>query len=88
MTSYRAAVYRPIHRNLYEVAVPGVLRRYVLDWIPPALNRSVTFLNPLDALGKPERLTEVRRKLGPSDRIQVEFRGRRDSLRQFLGSGE
>jgi hypothetical protein len=78
---------RPIHRNLYDVAVPGVLRRYDLDWILAALNRPVTLLNPVDALGRPVRLAELRQQLGPaSDRIRVESRGRRDSLRRLLNA--
>jgi len=86
LTSYRTAVDRPIHRNLYEVAVPGLLRRYDLDWILAALNRPVTLINPVDALGKPVRPAELHKLLGTaSDHIRLEFRGTRDSLSQVLG---
>ena len=72
LASYRTAVDRPIHRNLYDVAIPGVLRKYDVADIASALK--VTFINPVDALGKPARLN-----------VRAEFRGRRDSLIPLLG---
>lgn len=76
LVSYRSAVDRPVHRGLYEVAIPGVVRRYDVAELVEALKpREVTFLNPVDALGRPMKV----------DGAQV--RGRRDSLRQFLGAG-
>ena len=63
LASWRAAVDRPVHRGLYSVAIPGVLRKYDLDDLAAALApRRVTILNPLDALGKPIRVDR-----GPRD---------------------
>lgn len=89
LASYRAAVDRPIHRNLYDVAIPGVLRKYDLDEIVAALSpRPVVFINPVDALGRPAPLAEFRRQLGPdleSGRLLLQSRGRRGSLLPLLG---
>ena len=76
LVSYRSAVDRPVHRGLYEVAIPGVVRRYDVTELVEALKpRQVTFLNPLDALGRPMKVDGGR------------LRGRRDSLPQFLAVG-
>ena len=83
LVSYRGAVDQPMHRNLYEVAVAGALRKYDLEDILPALRpRPVTLLNPVDALGKPVRLEELRRQLGAA--VDLRSRTRRDALHSFL----
>jgi len=73
LASYRSAIDRPVHRGLYEVAIPGVVRRYDVAELVEALKpREVTFLNPVDALGRPMKIDGGRVRRG------------RDSLRQFL----
>jgi cephalosporin-C deacetylase-like acetyl esterase len=77
LASYRTAVDRPIHRGLYDVAIPGVLRKYDVAELLTALKpREVVLINPVDALGRPEAVAGFRS-------LQ---RGRRDSLLQFLAA--
>lgn len=88
LVSYRGAVDRPVHHNLYDVAVPAALRKYDLEDIVALLRpRPIFFLNPIDALGRPVRLAELRRQLG-SDfdpaRVQFQSRGRHDGLARLL----
>ena len=53
MTSYRAAVDHPIYRGIYDVLVPGVVRKYDMDDLLAALApRAVTLINPVDQLGR------------------------------------
>ncbi len=84
---YRLAIERPIHRNLYDVAIPGVLRKYDLDDLLLAVRpRPVSLLNPLDAAGNPLRLDELRKLLGPAaEQVRLGYRGRRDPLAPYLG---
>jgi hypothetical protein len=85
LSSYRLAVERPLHRALYDVAIPGVLRAYDLDHIAAALApMPVTILNPLDARGLPMRLEELRDSYGKAANVRLAHRGRRDSLAGFL----
>jgi cephalosporin-C deacetylase-like acetyl esterase len=65
LVSYRSVLVRSIHRNLPEVAIPGVLRQYDLDELLLALGRPVTVINPLDPVGQPVRRAELERTLGP-----------------------
>jgi hypothetical protein len=83
---YRLAVERPIHRNLYDVAIPGVLRRYDLDDLMLGVRpRPVSLLNPVDAAGNPLRLDELRKLLGPAaGQIRVGYRGPREPLTPYL----
>lgn len=95
LAAYRLAVERPLHRHLYDVALPGVLRRYDLDDLILALHpRRVTVVNPADALGRPLRLAEYRalcatmlesnRRLGSPERVAVVYRSGRAPLSRFL----
>jgi hypothetical protein len=75
----RLGVERPIHRHIYEVAVPGMLTKYDLDdllrMIAP---RPVTVINPVDLLGRPFLATQWRQMIvAPAE---VVHRGRRDPL--------
>lgn len=92
---YRLAVQRPIHRNLYDVGLYGVLRHYDLDDLLAALiPRPVTVLNPADALGASLPMREFRElyryaldcdaSLGRAGRLRIAQRGRQDSLRSYL----
>ena len=75
MVSYRTAVDRPVHRNLYEVAVPGALRAFDIPDVLAALGPArVTLVNPLDCIAKPYRL----------DGFPVRIRERTDTLASLL----
>ena len=77
LVSYRAALDAPLHRNLSEIMIPGVLNHYdVGDLLEAIAPREVTLLNPADALGQPMRLDQVRY----SRRIRVLRHGPRDPL--------
>jgi hypothetical protein len=91
LVSYRAALDAPLHRNLSEITIPGVLNHYdVGDLLEAIAPREVTLLNPADAIGQPMRLDQVRqglstaidsdRNLGYPDRIHILRRGLRDPL--------
>ena len=85
IASYRLAVDRPLHRNLYDVAIPGVLRRYDLGHILNALGpAAVTVLNPADAYGNPLRLEPLRKQFAAVSHLRFENRSRRDPLSAFL----
>ena len=52
LASYRLAVEQPLHRNISEVMIPGVLRRYDIDDLVRAISpRPVVMVNPVDATG-------------------------------------
>jgi hypothetical protein len=85
IASYRLAVDRPLHRNLYDVAIPGVLRRYDLDHILGVLGpTAVTVLNPVDAYGNPLRLDSLRKQFAAASHVKFDSRNRRDPLSSFL----
>jgi cephalosporin-C deacetylase-like acetyl esterase len=85
IASYRLAVDRPLHRNLYDVAIPGVLRRYDLDHILGVVSpTAVTVLNPVDAYGNPLRLDALRKQFAAASHVRFENRSRRDPLSSFL----
>jgi cephalosporin-C deacetylase-like acetyl esterase len=91
LASYRMAVDQPLHRNIPEIALPGVLRHYDLgDLMLAAYPRSVAALNPVDAVGVPLREQNFRkeldyvfesdRNLGSPDRVRLLSRGFREPL--------
>jgi cephalosporin-C deacetylase-like acetyl esterase len=54
LTSYRSAVDHPVTRQVYDVMIPGVLKKYDLPELVAALKpRPVLLLNPVDQLGRP-----------------------------------
>jgi cephalosporin-C deacetylase-like acetyl esterase len=54
LASYRMIVDQPVHRNVSDVVIPGVLRKYDLGDLLLALNpRSVEVIDPQDAMGAP-----------------------------------
>ncbi len=54
LQSYRLAVEHPIDRELYDVLVPGVLKKYDLsDLVASMRPRPVVLVNPVDQLGNP-----------------------------------
>ena len=96
LAAYRMGVERPIHTNLFEVAIPGVLLKYDLADLVLALSpREITIVNPVDTLGVRLRLQEYRdaikyvleadRLLGTPDRVCVISREPADALWWLLG---
>src|SRR5262249_28913192 len=52
LASYRLAVDRQVNRGLYDVLIPGVLKKYdVPDLVAALKPRVVVLLNPVDQLG-------------------------------------
>lgn len=83
LVSYRTALDAPLHRNLSEITIPGVLEHYdVGDLLQAITPREVTLLNPADAIGQPMRFDQVRQRLnlGSTERIRLVRRGVRDPL--------
>jgi cephalosporin-C deacetylase-like acetyl esterase len=86
LASYRMAVERPVHRNLSEVALPGVLPRYdVGDLLLAVSPRPVIFINPINSVGATMREQDARRELsyvfdternlGTPERVRLIWRG-------------
>jgi hypothetical protein len=64
LVSYRSAILQPLHRNLPEIGLAGVLRKYDLGDLMLAIAPApVTVVNPVDAMGQPEPLDEARKEL-------------------------
>lgn len=91
LTSYRTALDAPLHRNLSEITIPGVLNHYdVSELLEAIAPRDVTLLNPVDAIGQPMRAEQVHQRLsaafdsdkslGQPQRIRLLRRGVRDPL--------
>ena len=91
LAAYRMIVDEPIHRNVSEVVLPGVLRKYDIgDLLLAEYPRTVTVINPQDALGLTLTEAEYRkslayvfdsgRNLGQPQQVRVLFRGARDPL--------
>lgn len=91
LAAYRMIVDEPIHRNVSEVVLPGVLRKYDIgDLLLAEYPRPVTVINPQDAIGAALTDAEFHKsmayvfesdaKLGSPQRIRVLFRGARDPL--------
>src|SRR5262249_17847293 len=54
VASYRLIVDQPVHRNVSEIVIPGVLRRYdTADLLKAVSPRRVDIVSPLDAEGEP-----------------------------------
>jgi hypothetical protein len=84
--SYRVFLDHPIHRDLPEILVPGVLRDYDLPDLARALfPRTVLWMNPTDAVGKPMKPAEAQRYAGGASGreggVQVARRGRGEPIR-------
>jgi hypothetical protein len=85
LVSYRLDVERPLHRNLPEVALPGVLTRYDIGDLLLALSpRPVVLINPANGVGTTMREAEARREfayvfesernLGSAERVRLVWR--------------
>jgi cephalosporin-C deacetylase-like acetyl esterase len=64
LASYGLALNAPLTRNLPEIALDGILRKYDLGGLVLAIApRPVTLVNPTDAVGQPLREDAARREL-------------------------
>lgn len=77
LTRYRDFVDRPISRDMAEVNLPGVLRRYDLPDLMVALGEQLTLVNPVNSIGQSLTAAEAAR-IAPSARVV--FQGARDPL--------
>jgi cephalosporin-C deacetylase-like acetyl esterase len=90
LTSYRMIVDQPVHRNVSEVVIPGVLKKYDLSTLLLAIYpRRIEVVNPKDALGEPVSEADWRKAMGNvllseakfgATRVQVQSRGPQDPL--------
>jgi hypothetical protein len=83
LTSYRMIVDEPVHRNVSEVVIPGVLRHYdTEDLLESVYPRPVVYVAPRNALGEPiseqefrdaiARVIQSDQRLGSPKRIQFQ----------------
>lgn len=95
LPTWRMVVDRPLHRDLYEVAIPGVLKRYDMDELLVALSpRPVTVINPADPIGRPVSQREFRDRcrlafdadtaLRQQNRVRLAYRAFRSPLHEFF----
>jgi hypothetical protein len=63
LADYRTIVEQPLHRNVSEVVIPGVLRKYDTgDLMLATWPRPIVVVNPWDALGNTMSEAEFRRR--------------------------
>jgi len=83
LTSYRMIVDQPVHRNVSEIVIPGVLQHYdTTDLLTAIYPRPVIYVAPQDALGDAVRAPIFRaaisaalksdQNMGASNRIQFQ----------------
>jgi hypothetical protein len=82
LTSYRMVLDEPLHRNISEVLIPGVLRKYDLGDLLLAVGGRVTVINPENAAGDVITADQFYKELSyvPADRVKVIFRKTEDPL--------
>ncbi len=91
LVSYRALARAPVHRQVFDVVLPGVLRAYDLDDLVSALApRRVRLVNLQNALGQPLPVSEAEewyarareryRAAGAAERFQVGRRREGEAL--------
>lgn len=78
IVSYREFVERPLCRDMAEVNMPGVLRRYDLPDLMAVLGDRLTLSNPVNSIG--ERMTAAEVAAVAPGVTDIVFRGGRDSL--------
>jgi len=76
LVSYRNALEAPMHRNLSEYAIPGVLKHYDVSDLISLTKAKIVAANPVDAVGQQLRIKQAEELLG--NRVQVFRRGPRD----------
>jgi cephalosporin-C deacetylase-like acetyl esterase len=78
LASYRMILDEPLHRNVSEIVIPGVLKKYDLgDLMLAIAPRPVTVIDPRDASGATITADQFRKELSyvPANRVQVIARG-------------
>lgn len=86
LAAYRMVVDQPLHRNIPEIAIPGVLAKYDMgDLLMALAPRNVTVIDPRDATGARIPADEFRKQLGyvfsgASDRVKLVERAPADPL--------
>jgi hypothetical protein len=76
LASYRMVLDQPLHRNISEVMIPGVLRKYDVGNLILAISpRRVTVVNPQDATGTVMSEEQFRRVVGQPVRVLVRRAG-------------
>jgi hypothetical protein len=76
LASYRMVLDQPLHRNISEVMIPGVLRKYDIGNLILAISpRKVTVVNPQDATGTVMSEEQFRRVVGQPVRVLVRRAG-------------
>lgn len=82
LTSYRMVLDEPLHRNISEILIPGVLRKYDMGDLLLAVAGRVTVINPQSAAGEVITEEQFRKELSyvPADRVKVTFRNATDPL--------
>lgn len=70
LAGYRLALDQPLHKNISEVMIPGVLLKYDVGNLAQAIApRPVTFVNPLDAAGVVMSQEQFHKVVGPPVRV-------------------
>ncbi len=82
LTSYRMVLDEPLHRNISEILIPGVLRKYDMGDLLLAMGGRVTVINPQNAAGDTITADQFYKELSyvPADRVKVIFRKSEDPL--------
>jgi cephalosporin-C deacetylase-like acetyl esterase len=83
LTSYRMVLDQPLHRNISEIMIPGVLRKYDMgDLLAAIAPRQITVINPQDATGAVITADQFRKELGISSnsKIRVTTRAASDPI--------
>jgi hypothetical protein len=81
LASYRMVLDQPLHRNISEIMIPGVLQHYDLGDLYAAIApRTVTVINPQDATGTTITEDQFRKATGAGANVKVVMRGPNDPL--------
>jgi cephalosporin-C deacetylase-like acetyl esterase len=83
LADYALALNAPLTRNLPEIALDGVLRKYDLGGLMLVIApRTVAVVNPVDAVGQPLREESARKELSYalSDRVRIYQRSPGEAL--------
>jgi cephalosporin-C deacetylase-like acetyl esterase len=75
LSSYRSIVDVPLHRNVSEVVIPGVLRQFdVADLLRALAPRPAVVVDPVDGAGAPVSEAEFRQSLGTAGNVSIRAR--------------
>jgi len=81
LSSYRSIVEVPLHRNVSEVVIPGVLRKFDVAALLLAMApRAVVVVNPIDGAGAAVPEAEFRKALGSARHVSIRSRQAGEAL--------